>query len=141
MKVLVVGNMGYIGPVLTKHLRRAHPHAILIGFDAGLFAHCLIGSAPLPEIYLDRQVFGDVRHIDQNLFEGVDAVVNLPQSPMTQWAIDLRKQRSRSTIKLLWSLQQQQSGLVCDHMYLRQAAVSTAVLKKEQNKNRRRWIR
>jgi nucleoside-diphosphate-sugar epimerase len=77
MKVLVVGNMGYIGPVLTKHLRLADPHAILIGFDAGLFAHCLIGSSPLPEIYLDRQVFGDVRHIDKNLFEGVDAVVNL----------------------------------------------------------------
>jgi len=77
MKILIVGNMGYVGPVLTKHLRRAHPHAILIGFDAGLFAHCLIGSSPLPEIYLDRQVFGDVRHIDKNLFEGVDAVVNL----------------------------------------------------------------
>ena len=77
MKILVVGNMGYIGPVLTKHLRRAHPQAILIGFDAGLFAHCLIGSAPLPEIYLDHQVFGDVRHIDKNLFEGVDVVVNL----------------------------------------------------------------
>ena len=77
MKILIVGNMGYIGPVLTKHLRRAYPQASLIGFDAGLFAHCLIGSAPLPEIYLDRQVFGDVRHIDKNLFEGVDAVVNL----------------------------------------------------------------
>jgi nucleoside-diphosphate-sugar epimerase len=77
MKILVVGNMGYVGPVLTKHLRRAYPHSELIGFDAGLFAHCLIGSAPLPEVYLDRQVFGDVRHIDKNLFEGVDAVVNL----------------------------------------------------------------
>jgi hypothetical protein len=35
MKVLVVGNMGYVGPVLTRHLRRAYPHATLIGFDAG----------------------------------------------------------------------------------------------------------
>jgi nucleoside-diphosphate-sugar epimerase len=77
MKILIVGNMGYVGPVLTKHLRRAYPQASLIGFDAGLFAHCLIGSAPLPEIHLDLQVFGDVRHIDKNLFEGVDAVVNL----------------------------------------------------------------
>jgi len=77
MKILVVGNMGYVGPVLTKHLRRAYPHGELIGFDAGLFAHCLIGSAPLPEIYLDRQVFGDVRNIDKTVLEGVDAVVNL----------------------------------------------------------------
>ncbi|MDH4185513.1 MAG: SDR family oxidoreductase [Nitrospira sp.] len=77
MKILIVGNMGYIGPVLTRHLRQAFPHATLIGFDAGLFAHCLIGSAPLPEIYLDRQVFGDVRNIDKTVLEGVDAVVNL----------------------------------------------------------------
>ena len=33
MKVLVVGNMGYVGPVLTKHLRLAYPQASLIGFD------------------------------------------------------------------------------------------------------------
>lgn len=77
MKILIVGNMGYIGPVLTKHLRRAYPQASLIGFDAGLFAHCLIGSSLLPEIYLDRQVFGDVRHVDKTVLEGVDAIVNL----------------------------------------------------------------
>ena len=77
MNVLIVGNMGYIGPVLAHHLRRAHPHAVLVGFDSGLFAHCLIGSSPLPEIYLDHQVFGDVRNIDKTVLEGVDAVVNL----------------------------------------------------------------
>ena len=33
MKVLVVGNMGYIGPVLTRHLRQVYPQASLIGFD------------------------------------------------------------------------------------------------------------
>jgi nucleoside-diphosphate-sugar epimerase len=77
MKVLVVGNMGYVGPVLTRHLRQAYPQLSLVGFDAGLFAHCLIGSSPLPEICLDLQVFGDVRHIDKNLFEGVNVVINL----------------------------------------------------------------
>ncbi|BFU93482.1 MAG: UDP-glucose 4-epimerase [Nitrospira sp.] len=77
MKILVLGNMGYVGPVLTRHLRQAYPQASLIGFDAGLFAHCLIGFTPLPEVYLDTQVFGDVRSIDENLFEDVDAVVNL----------------------------------------------------------------
>ena len=77
MKVLVVGNMGYVGPVLTRHLRQAYPQASLVGFDIGLFAHCLIGTSPLSEIYLDRQIFGDARQIDKNLFEGVDVVVNL----------------------------------------------------------------
>jgi nucleoside-diphosphate-sugar epimerase len=77
MKVLIVGNMGYVGPVLTRHLRQAYPDAVLIGFDTGLFAHCLIGSGPLPEIYLDHQVFGDIRNIDKTVLEGVDVVVNL----------------------------------------------------------------
>jgi len=77
MKILIVGNMGYVGPVLVRHLRRAYPNAELVGFDAGLFAHCLLGSSPLPEIFLDGQVFGDIREINHGLLEGVDAVVNL----------------------------------------------------------------
>ena len=37
MKVLVVGKMGYVGPVRTRHLRQAYPQVSLIGFDAGVF--------------------------------------------------------------------------------------------------------
>lgn len=77
MNILVVGNMGYVGPVLVQHLRQAYPKAVLIGFDAGLFAHCLLGAVALPEILLDQQIFGDVRHLDKDVLEGVDAVVNL----------------------------------------------------------------
>lgn len=77
MKILVVGNMGYVGPVLVQHLRQAYPDAALIGFDAGLFAHCLLGAVALPEIIMDRQIFGDVRHLDKVVLEGVDVVVNL----------------------------------------------------------------
>lgn len=77
MKILVVGNMGYVGPVVTRHLLGVYPQASIVGFDAGLFAHCLIGSSPLPEIYLDHQIFGDIRNIDETILEGVDALVNL----------------------------------------------------------------
>ncbi|WP_413936211.1 NAD-dependent epimerase/dehydratase family protein [Nitrospira sp. BLG_1] len=77
MTILVVGNMGYVGPVLVQHLRQAYPQAVLIGYDAGLFAHCLLGAVALPEIILDRQLFGDVRHLDKAVLEGVDVVVNL----------------------------------------------------------------
>jgi nucleoside-diphosphate-sugar epimerase len=77
MKIVIVGNMGYVGPVLVRHLRCTRPHADLTGYDAGFFAHCLIGNAPLPECSLDRQVFGDVRAIPPGLLDGVDAVVNL----------------------------------------------------------------
>ncbi|MEO8019592.1 MAG: SDR family oxidoreductase [Pseudomonadota bacterium] len=77
MKILITGNMGYIGPVLVASLRRAFPHATLAGFDSGYFAHCLTGANDLPERLLDRQIFGDVRQLPSDLLEGIDAVVIL----------------------------------------------------------------
>lgn len=32
MRILITGNMGYIGPVLTKHLRKVMPDAYLGDF-------------------------------------------------------------------------------------------------------------
>lgn len=77
MKILITGNMGYVGPVLARHLRDTWPDAELVGFDAGWFAHCLVGSEPLPERVLDAQWFGDVREIATDDLRGFDAVVHL----------------------------------------------------------------
>lgn len=77
MRILIAGNLGYIGPVVAEHLRREHPDATLIGFDTGYFAHCLTGSLRLPEGRLDAQHFGDLREFPEALLDGVDAVVNL----------------------------------------------------------------
>jgi len=76
-KILITGNMGYIGPVLVRHLRQAFPGAQLVGYDAAYFAHCLSTLDQLPERRLDSQVFGDVRSLPAQLLEGVDAVVYL----------------------------------------------------------------
>ncbi len=77
MRLLIAGNLGYVGPVLARHLRRAHPRAELIGFDSGLFAHCLAAAPAMPEVALDAQHFGDVRELPAGLLRGVDAVVQL----------------------------------------------------------------
>lgn len=77
MQILITGNMGYVGPVLVRHLRDRYPGSVLIGYDSGLFAHCLTGCETLPEALLDRQIFGDVRDIDASLLTGCDAVVHL----------------------------------------------------------------
>jgi nucleoside-diphosphate-sugar epimerase len=76
-RILITGNMGYVGPGVVRQLRQAYPGAELIGYDLGLFAHCLTGASRLPETYLDRQVIGDVRALPPGLLTGVDAVVNL----------------------------------------------------------------
>lgn len=77
MKIIITGNMGYIGPVLVRHLRRRYPTAELIGVDAGWFAHCLTTPDAMPERLLDKQIFADVRDVDPSVFEGAHAVVHL----------------------------------------------------------------
>lgn len=77
MRILIVGNLGYVGPVLARHLRRVHPGAELTGCDTGLFAHCLTAAPAMPEVVLDAQHFGDVRELPPALLGGVDAVVQL----------------------------------------------------------------
>jgi len=77
MRILITGNMGYVGPVLTRFLREKLKDAELVGYDAGFFGHSLTGAGVLPEARLNRQVFGDVRELAPALLDGVDAVVHL----------------------------------------------------------------
>jgi nucleoside-diphosphate-sugar epimerase len=76
-KILITGNVGYIGPVLVQHLRKCYPAAQLVGYDSGYFAHNLSTHDLLPERRLDAQFFGDVRKLPTSLLEGVDAIVHL----------------------------------------------------------------
>ena len=77
MRILITGNMGYVGPVLARYLRKTLPSAYIAGYDAGFFAHCLTTPAEMPEVVLDVQRFGDVRNIGAGDLEGFDAVVHL----------------------------------------------------------------
>lgn len=77
MKILIVGNLGYVGPSLVNQLRDTYPDGTLVGYDIGYFAHCLTNAAMLPEIKLNLQVFGDIRSFPEELLKGVDAVVDL----------------------------------------------------------------
>jgi nucleoside-diphosphate-sugar epimerase len=77
MKILITGNMGYVGPSVVTRLRSSYPDATLVGVDIGYFAHCLTSPQLLPECLLDRQVFADVRNLPDQLFDGVDVVVHL----------------------------------------------------------------
>lgn len=77
MRILITGNMGYVGPAVIKHLRQVLPEAEIVGFDSAFFAHCLTGSGPIPEHWLTQQIFGDVRFPPAGLMNGVDSVLHL----------------------------------------------------------------
>ena len=77
MKVLITGNMGYVGPLVLRRLRESHPEATLIGYDIGYFAHCLTAATRLPESRADAQYFGDIRQVPERILQGVDGIVHL----------------------------------------------------------------
>jgi nucleoside-diphosphate-sugar epimerase len=77
MKILITGNMGYIGPHVVNRLRATFPDCTLIGYDMGYFGASLTNTNVLPERELDIQIYGDVRNMTPKHLEGVDAVVHL----------------------------------------------------------------
>jgi nucleoside-diphosphate-sugar epimerase len=77
MNILITGNMGYIGPVVSKHLRGKFPHAKLIGLDTCFFGHCLTSAKFLPERNIDHQYFLDVRDIDHLFLKNIDVIIHL----------------------------------------------------------------
>lgn len=77
MRVLITGNMGYVGPIVVQHLRRRWPTAELVGFDSGLFGSQIVTNDPIPERLLDRQIWCDIRDVQPDHLSGVDSVVHL----------------------------------------------------------------
>ena len=76
-KILITGNMGYVGPVLLQALAKAFPNAELIGCDPGFFGHAITGTNTHPEYLLRKHYFSDVRDISPAVLAGVDAIVHL----------------------------------------------------------------
>jgi nucleoside-diphosphate-sugar epimerase len=76
MKIVVTGNMGYVGANVVSHLRTALPSAAIVGIDSGLFAHCTTQGV-IPERAIDTQLFRDVRDVTEEMLADADAVVHL----------------------------------------------------------------
>ena len=77
MKILITGNLGYVGSELTKSLRKAFPESTLIGYDIGYYAKYLTNNFLTPEVYLDSQIYGDVCELPADILKGVDTVIQL----------------------------------------------------------------
>ncbi len=71
MKILLTGNLGYIGTILTPMLLEKKHN--VIGYDKGLYKDCLLRK----EIEPDLQINKDIRSIDDKDLKGIDAVIHL----------------------------------------------------------------
>ena len=71
MNILVTGNLGYIGSVLTGMLQDLG-HQVG-GLDVGYFSECSL----LPAQVLEKQTTKDIRDVTVEDFAGYDAVIHL----------------------------------------------------------------
>jgi nucleoside-diphosphate-sugar epimerase len=71
MKILVTGNLGYIGSVLTQELT-AVGHDVS-GLDVGYFRDCTLAESPAPA----RQIIRDIREVGSADLENVEGVIHL----------------------------------------------------------------
>ena len=71
MRVLVTGNLGYIGSVLTLELQKKG--YIVTGFDIGYYKDCLL--YPVNNKFL--QISKDIREISKEDLNGIDVVIHL----------------------------------------------------------------
>jgi nucleoside-diphosphate-sugar epimerase len=76
-KILITGNMGYLGPTVEEYLSATMSEVTLVGMDCGYYAHCLTGADVLPETRIQQQFFSDVRDATDIMFEDVTSVVHL----------------------------------------------------------------
>ena len=77
MKILITGNMGYVGPSVINQLRASYPGSTLVGFDMGYYGNCITNAYIFPECRIDVQYFGDMRQFPAEILNNVDAIVHL----------------------------------------------------------------
>lgn len=75
--ILIVGNLGYIGPVAVKYFKSQHPDLLISGYDIGYFIQNYTDNGVIGDTLLHKQYYGDVRQFDENILKGIDAVIYL----------------------------------------------------------------
>jgi len=71
MRILVTGNLGYVGTITSSYLR--NQGFDVVGLDSGFYKECLLSS-------IENEVFTnikDIRDIEIKDFDGIEAVVHL----------------------------------------------------------------
>ena len=89
MKILITGNLGYIGSVLTAYLEKDGYE--VTGFDVGYYKDNLVLDTKAPK----NQILKDLRDVNENDLENIDAVIHLASlsnDPLGEFNPDLTNQ-------------------------------------------------
>jgi len=73
MKIIVTGNLGYIGSIMTCMLAK---HGVEVwGYDAGYYHDCLLNK--IKDNGVSRQIYGDIRDITMEQLRGAEVIIHL----------------------------------------------------------------
>lgn len=73
MKILITGNLGYIGSVLEKTLKTQEPNFEIFGLDTGYYYSNRLCDFEISE----NQIYKDIRDVNKNDLEGFDVIFHL----------------------------------------------------------------
>jgi nucleoside-diphosphate-sugar epimerase len=76
MKILITGNLGYVGAAVVRRLREHFKDAYIIGFDTGFYTHDLTDNK-FSDRLLNEQHYGDLRDFPSKILDDVNVVVHL----------------------------------------------------------------
>jgi nucleoside-diphosphate-sugar epimerase len=77
MRILIIGNLGYVGPMVVKHFKLNKSNNFVEGFDIGYFVQDYTNNGIVGDVLLDKQYYGDVRKFDEQILKSVDAIIYL----------------------------------------------------------------
>ncbi len=99
MRLLITGNLGYIGTELTSYLKKKYKKYYLVGFDTGFFKKNLIKSNNHSYFSkVDHQIYKDIRKITKKDINNIDAVIHL--AALSNDPIGKKYQRLTKSINL-----------------------------------------
>ena len=77
MKILITGNLGYVGSVLTKKIKEEFENSYIIGVDLALFKGIIQKVNIFERTHENIQIYKDVRLLDENDIENINAIIYL----------------------------------------------------------------
>ena len=91
MRVLICGNLGYVGPIVCKHLKLTRKNIRIDGLDMGYFASCVTKYGRLSDTYCDKQLFADIRDVSPEYFKNMMLWFYYLLFQMIPWVTSLKK--------------------------------------------------
>ena len=78
MRLLITGNLGYIGTELVSYIKKKYKKYYIVGYDTGFFKKNLIKSNNHSySSKADYQIDKDIRKLNKQDLNGIDVVIHL----------------------------------------------------------------